>query len=180
MSTTSPSSSTSSPPASPLHQPQTESQASPFATSTSASRSISSSRPRTGTLQKASGKTGAREPTFTASMQDKQARNKDPFESEDSSSEEEEWGRGGRYGNDTYENIQKRRMAAVILDSPELLMMHSQARSDSIPGTRHYFTKILCGYEDDKKDTYPENGQMGKGKGERERKRHASGQGVRK
>ncbi|PBP23740.1 hypothetical protein BUE80_DR005380 [Diplocarpon rosae] len=176
MSTTSPSSSTSSPPASPLHQPQADTQASPFATSTSASRSISSPRPRTGTLQKASGKTGARESTFTASMQDKQARNKDTFESEDSSSEEAD------YGNDTYENIQKRRMAAVILDSPELLMMHSQARSDSIPGTRHYFTKILCGYEDDKKDTYPENGQMGKGKGERERerKRHASGQGMRK
>jgi len=34
------------------------------------------------------------------------------------------------YGNDTYENIQKRRMAAIILDNPELLMMHSQARFD--------------------------------------------------
>lgn len=70
------------------------------------------------------------------------------------------------YGNDTYERVQKRREAAIVLDNPELLMMHAQARFDvsssgmswaqwlisvqSIPGTRHYFTKILCGYEDEK------------------------------
>ncbi|PMD22713.1 hypothetical protein NA56DRAFT_644881 [Hyaloscypha hepaticicola] len=27
--------------------------------------------------------------------------------------------------------------------------MHAQARFDSIPGTRHYYTKILCGFEDE-------------------------------
>jgi hypothetical protein len=31
---------------------------------------------------------------------------------------------------DTYEQSQKRREAAVILDNPELLMMHAQARFD--------------------------------------------------
>jgi hypothetical protein len=79
---------------------------------------------------------------------------------------------------DTWEQAQKRREAAVILDNPELLMMHAQARFDvrssssssssslslslslslapstntftqSIPGTRHYFTKLLCGYLSD-------------------------------
>ena len=75
----------------------------------------------------------------------------------------------GRYGKESYERIQQRRQAAVILDNPELLMMHAQARQDvnplpyliasqiskltstqSIPGTRHYFTKMLCGYLDEK------------------------------
>ncbi len=31
---------------------------------------------------------------------------------------------------DTYEQSQKRREAAIILDNPELLMMHAQARFD--------------------------------------------------
>lgn len=111
---------------------------------------------------------------------------------------------GIRYGNDSYEQIQQRRQAAIVLDSPELLVMHAQARNDvsssspfpnhtsrtislclppsqspfisfptsyplvlssarkppgarrkvltrhqSIPGTRHYFTKMLCGYLDE-------------------------------
>lgn len=34
---------------------------------------------------------------------------------------------------DTWEQIQKRREAAVILDNPELLMMHAQARFDVCP-----------------------------------------------
>jgi chitinase len=38
------------------------------------------------------------------------------------------------YGNDTYEHVQKRREAAIVLDNPELLMMHAQARFDvSLP-----------------------------------------------
>jgi hypothetical protein len=38
--------------------------------------------------------------------------------------------RSSRYGNDTYTNVKLRREAAVILDNPELLMMHAQARND--------------------------------------------------
>jgi hypothetical protein len=34
------------------------------------------------------------------------------------------------YGNEPYETVQKRREAAVVLDNPELLMMHAQARFD--------------------------------------------------
>lgn len=89
---------------------------------------------------------------FTSSMQEKQARNKNPYSSSDES-DPDTWGSKGHHGSgaykDTWEQIQKRREAAVILDNPELLMMHAQARFDSITGTRHYFTKLLCGYLDD-------------------------------
>ena len=40
-----------------------------------------------------------------------------------------------RYGNDTYTNVRLRREAAVILDNPELLMMHAQARNDVCHGS---------------------------------------------
>ncbi|KAI9049848.1 hypothetical protein LZ554_005998 [Drepanopeziza brunnea f. sp. 'monogermtubi'] len=146
-----------------------------------ASASNSSSRPRTGTphsARRTSGRLGRVPTRFTASMQDRQARNKDPYSSDSSSDEELSTRRFDTYGNDSYENIEKRRQAAIILDSPELLMMHSQARGDSIPGTRHYFTKILCGYHDEK-DTYPDNGQL-PGKEKEKFKRHVSGQSSRK
>jgi len=90
-------------------------------------------------------------------MQDRQARNKDPYSSSDESSDSAWEGQSRKfdvYGNDTYERVQKRREAAIVLDNPELLMMHAQARFDSIPGTRHYFTKILCGYHQDETDPY--------------------------
>ncbi|KAH7407399.1 hypothetical protein BKA64DRAFT_666483 [Cadophora sp. MPI-SDFR-AT-0126] len=137
--------------------------------------SSSSSRPRTSTPRSTRARVpGSRNepPPFTASMQDAQARNKDPYESSEESSDDGGWG-GGRYdayGNDSYENVQKRRMAAVILDSPELLMMHSQARNDSIAATRYYFTKLLCGYHDEK-DTYPVDGQVAEKEKEKTRDR---------
>ncbi|PSS19970.1 hypothetical protein M430DRAFT_227697 [Amorphotheca resinae ATCC 22711] len=108
-------------------------------------------------------------PLFTPRMQDAQARNKDPYAS--SSSEGGVGSGSGRrydaYGNDTYENITKRREAAIILDSPELLMMHAQARNDSIPGTRHYFTKQLCGFldEEEREEERERTRKGGKGKG---------------
>ncbi|KAG0646219.1 hypothetical protein D0Z07_8264 [Hyphodiscus hymeniophilus] len=93
-------------------------------------------------------------PYFSPRRQDAQARNKDPYASDSSDSQAEASGkRFDAYGNDTYEQIQRRREAAIVLDSPELLMMHAQARNDSIPGTRYYFTKMLCGYLDEN-DTY--------------------------
>ncbi|KAK0100872.1 hypothetical protein ONS95_007318 [Cadophora gregata] len=153
------------------------------------STSSSSSRPRAGTPRsmKAGKGTGSRNepPPFTASMQDAQARNKDPYESSEDSSDD--GGRWDAYGNDSYENVQKRRMAAVILDSPELLMMHAQARSDSIAATRYYFTKMLCGFHDEN-DTYPVDGQVAdkeKEKRERDRerekaRRQVSGQSSRR
>jgi len=95
-------------------------------------------------------------PLFTPRMQDAQARNKDSYAS---SSEDSPWEGAGRrfdaYGNDSYTNTQLRRAAAVILDNPELLMMHAQARNDSITGTRHHFTKQLCGYLNEKETSLP-------------------------
>ncbi|RKF72347.1 hypothetical protein GcM3_098030 [Golovinomyces cichoracearum] len=88
---------------------------------------------------------------FTAEMQDRQARNKDPFSSSDDSDESIK---------ESYQVLQRRREAAVILDSPELLMMYSQARCDSLAGTRHYFTKMLAGYlesEDDLQASEPKS-----------------------
>jgi hypothetical protein len=35
-----------------------------------------------------------------------------------------------RYGHESYEAVLARREAAVILDNPELLMMHAQARNE--------------------------------------------------
>ena len=49
--------------------------------------------------------------------------------------------RGSRafsYGNDSYEQVQQRREAAIVLDSPELLMMHAQARNDVGPLPSHF------------------------------------------
>ncbi|KAH8590305.1 hypothetical protein B0O99DRAFT_691741 [Bisporella sp. PMI_857] len=107
-----------------------------------------SSTPRPNKVSKRKLTSSASPRPFSARQQDAQARHKDPYPS-DSSSDSAAWeGYGGRYdayGND-YVTTQIRREAAIILDTPELLMMHAQARNDSIPGTRYYFTKRMCGY----------------------------------
>ncbi|CZT01945.1 uncharacterized protein RAG0_09321 [Rhynchosporium agropyri] len=166
-----PGSSSASSPA-PSHLPPAGYPFNPFSASNSAHNSnpasastSSSSRPRGATprnLKASRPRNGPGPPPFTASMQDAQARDKDPYESSDDDSDDGRWKGGGRldaFGEEPYEVVQRRRMAAVILDSPELLMMHSQARCDSIPATRHYFTKLLCGFED-QNDTYPTDGQL--------------------
>jgi hypothetical protein len=82
-------------------------------------------------------------------MQDAQARNKDPYGSSSSDSASgrfdacvfpplafppEDGNRAAdemrRYGNDSYEAVTARREAAIVLDSPELLMMHAAGRND--------------------------------------------------
>ncbi|RDW75605.1 hypothetical protein BP5796_06426 [Coleophoma crateriformis] len=74
-------------------------------------------------------------PKFTARQQDAQARNKDPWEEYSSDDSDEASNSRSRSRTDSYEMIQKRREAAIILDSPELLMMYAQARGDvSRPG----------------------------------------------
>lgn len=82
-------------------------------------------------------------------MQDQQARNKNLYRGESSGSDKGPSRKSATmYKQESYEAVEKRRAAAVILDSPELLMMHAQSRGDSIPGTRQHFTKILCGYDE--------------------------------
>ncbi|KAE8444428.1 hypothetical protein EG329_000519 [Mollisiaceae sp. DMI_Dod_QoI] len=100
-------------------------------------------------LRKVSKSSGGKKKEFTSKMQDRQARGKDVLSSDDDSSDNVFNPRFNPYENaDAWESRQRRRLAAVILDNPELLMMHAQERSDSIPGTRHHFTKILCGYQE--------------------------------
>ncbi|OAA67178.1 hypothetical protein SPI_01754 [Niveomyces insectorum RCEF 264] len=48
-----------------------------------------------------------------------------------------------------FETVSRRRHAALVLDSPELLMMYAQSMNDSIPATRLRFTRIMCGYDGD-------------------------------
>ncbi|KAI1003725.1 hypothetical protein K3495_g4479 [Podosphaera aphanis] len=89
-------------------------------------------------------------PAFTAMMQDRQARDKDPYASSDEYEEYLFEYKGRRKPKrESYEVLEWRRQAAVILDSPELLLMFSQSRNDSVTGTRHYFTRMLCGYLDE-------------------------------
>ncbi|KAF3071211.1 hypothetical protein GL218_00584 [Daldinia childiae] len=95
-------------------------------------------------------------------MRDRQARGKDPYESSDASSD---WGpegnrkyRAGGYelihrlnssGKDeSYAVLERRRVAAQVLDSPELLMMAAQRDNESIPATRLRYTRMLCGFEE--------------------------------
>ncbi|KFX86564.1 hypothetical protein V490_09028, partial [Pseudogymnoascus sp. VKM F-3557] len=65
--------------------------------------------------------------------------------------------------DDSYEAVERRKWASTILDCPELLMMHAQARQDTIPSTRLHFTKLLCGYDDvPRKTRKPKTRKSGK------------------
>ncbi|KAH8811671.1 hypothetical protein F5884DRAFT_782942 [Xylogone sp. PMI_703] len=99
---------------------------------------------------KAGSSSSSRQPKkYTPAMQDAQARNKEPLRDPlgDSSDEEMADPRYDQFGMERFEFIEKRRQAVIILDNPELLMMQSLVRGDSIQGTRHYYTKIACGYD---------------------------------
>lgn len=105
-------------------------------------------------------------------MRDRQARGKDPY---DSGSDDGDWpephggsgsgnsiGGGGisaqghagpqRVGTpkrgERFVLQARRRMAAQILDSPELLMMAALRDDMSYPATRLKYTRILCGLEE--------------------------------
>ncbi|KAI0025114.1 hypothetical protein F4780DRAFT_413411 [Xylariomycetidae sp. FL0641] len=87
--------------------------------------------------------------TFTAAQRDRQARGK-PYD--DSSDEDAKWPsegnrrrHSGRHGTETYADLERRRVAQQILDSPELLMMAAQRDDESVPATRLRWTRVLCG-----------------------------------
>ncbi|KAI1644878.1 hypothetical protein F4815DRAFT_384459 [Daldinia loculata] len=95
---------------------------------------------------------GVPDDEFTAEMRDRQARGKDPYESSDASSD---WGlegnrkyRAGGGKDESYAVLERRRVAAQVLDSPELLMMAAQRDNESIPATRLRYTRMLCGFEE--------------------------------
>ncbi|KAG7109178.1 hypothetical protein HYQ45_017931 [Verticillium longisporum] len=61
-------------------------------------------------------------------------------------------GSGGaseRQRGETFEAFRRREWARDVLESPEMLMWYASSREDSIPGTRLFFTRVLCGFEED-------------------------------
>ncbi|TGJ78519.1 hypothetical protein E0Z10_g10247 [Xylaria hypoxylon] len=110
--------------------------------------------------------------SFTPEMRDRQARGKNPY---DSDSDDSDWvtgqgtgtgigdgngSTGSALGNAGPQRVgarkrdepfivyDRRRMAAQILDSPELLMMAAVRDNESIPATRLKYTRVLCGVEE--------------------------------
>ncbi|KAI1456164.1 hypothetical protein F4805DRAFT_433369 [Annulohypoxylon moriforme] len=89
---------------------------------------------------------------FTPEMRDRQARGKNPYGSSEESDSERlsDDGKNYRKGGSRKEAffmVERRRMAAQVLDSPELLMMAAQRDNDSIPATRLRYMRMLCGLE---------------------------------
>ncbi|OBT94875.1 hypothetical protein VE01_06299 [Pseudogymnoascus verrucosus] len=138
----------------------TEPHSTPTTNNTTTTSSASTQTPAVATPAATSGATSS----LKAVQRDRQARNKSPKTGEAVWCGEE-GGTGGEgegdgvreekvsYTDDSYEAVERRRWAATILDCPELLMMHAQARQDTIPSTRLHFTKLLCGYEDTPRKT---------------------------
>ncbi|KAI0466351.1 hypothetical protein F4859DRAFT_305891 [Xylaria cf. heliscus] len=103
---------------------------------------------------------------FTSEMRDRQARGKNPYNDD---SDDSDWGldQGGSSrdgGSSSAGNIgpprvgapkskerfainDRRRMAAQVLNSTELLMMAAVRDDQSIPATRLKYMRILCGFE---------------------------------
>ncbi|KAF6819938.1 hypothetical protein CSOJ01_01006 [Colletotrichum sojae] len=50
---------------------------------------------------------------------------------------------------ESFEAQRQKKFAIEVLDDPEKLAMYACSRGDSIPGTRLYFTRILCGLDQD-------------------------------
>ncbi|KAK2026005.1 hypothetical protein LX32DRAFT_655049 [Colletotrichum zoysiae] len=59
-------------------------------------------------------------------------------------------GGGGGVGDGDSHEVRRRKLWAVsVLEDPERLAMYACSRGDSIPGTRLYFTRILCGFDEE-------------------------------
>ncbi|KAK4241357.1 cecdcb10-78c0-46c6-b0b7-dd05d15faac3 [Achaetomium macrosporum] len=94
--------------------------------------------------------------TFTPQMRDRQARGQDPYHSGDVSDDGDfndaatklRLG-NGRTEKEDFFKVERRQKAIAFLDNPELLMMYAQSTGDSIAAARLYWTKVLCGYEDE-------------------------------
>ncbi|KAI8634225.1 hypothetical protein F5Y19DRAFT_204774 [Xylariaceae sp. FL1651] len=163
--------------------------------------------------------------SFTPEMRDRQARGKDPY---DSDSQGSDWapgqdgsssggggsgagagGAGGAAGvpvpgldyggssgdtgpfrvgvpprGEPFAVLERRRIAAQILDSPELLMMAAQRDDESIPATRLKYTRMLCGIEESSSLASSSSSSSAAGAAhsspaDKQRKRSQHGQGQR-
>ncbi|RYO76017.1 hypothetical protein DL762_009864 [Monosporascus cannonballus] len=96
---------------------------------------------------------------FTAEMRDRQARGKDPYETSDGGGGGSDSGSsvgggglgGGRRhrssGREPHRVLEKRRTAAQVLGTPEMLIAASFRNGESIPATRLRYTRMLCNIE---------------------------------
>jgi hypothetical protein len=84
-------------------------------------------------------------PPPTKAQQELQARDKEPCTALPRDSPWQKTN-NDKYAWDSYENVKLRTDAAIRLDNPELVMMLAMSRDDSVAGTRHYLTKIMCGF----------------------------------
>ncbi|OLN92032.1 hypothetical protein CCHL11_01441 [Colletotrichum chlorophyti] len=114
----------------------------------------------------------AQQPSFTPAMRDRQARGKDPYPQSHSPADSDldldfegldspspRVGRLGHLGPssgatrgdaaDSYEERRRKKWAVDVLADPEMLATYACSRGDSIPGTRLYFTRILCGFDNE-------------------------------
>ncbi|GAP87860.1 hypothetical protein SAMD00023353_1601500 [Rosellinia necatrix] len=103
-----------------------------------------------------SSKTAATATTdFTPEMRDRQARGKNPYnsDSDDSDASPAQGDQGPRRidapkKDEPFAAGDRRRLAAQVLNSHELLMMAALRDDQSIPATRLKYTRMLCGLED--------------------------------
>ncbi|KAI1179761.1 hypothetical protein F4777DRAFT_398738 [Nemania sp. FL0916] len=140
--------------------------------------SASSPKPATAAAGASSSSSSFTKSTFTPQMQDRQARGKDPYnsDSEDSNSVPAQGTRSVRYVNqgteggdggestweghpdlkrvgppktaEAFDAIQRRRMASEILDAPELLMRASLRDNLSIAAARLKYIRIITGIDE--------------------------------
>ncbi|KAI8947072.1 hypothetical protein F4801DRAFT_26380 [Xylaria longipes] len=126
-----------------------------------------STQPHVGSPKAGSSKhAAAASSAFTPEMRDRQARGRNPYNSD---SDDSGWGleQGSRSrdggsssaavvgfqrigppkSKEHFAICDRRRMAAQILNSTELLMMAAVRDDESIPATRLKYTRILCGLE---------------------------------
>ncbi|KAI0455151.1 hypothetical protein F5B21DRAFT_503703 [Xylaria acuta] len=125
-------------------------------------------QPHAGSPKAGGSKHATASSAFTPEMRDRQARGKNPY---DADSDDSDWGpeQGGGGGSrdgssssaanvgpqrigapkrkERFAIYDRRRMAAQVLDSTELLMMAAVRDDVSIPATRLKYTRILCGLE---------------------------------
>ncbi|KAI0162768.1 hypothetical protein BJ166DRAFT_591616 [Pestalotiopsis sp. NC0098] len=112
---------------------------------------------------------------FTAEMRDRQARGKDPYQDSEDSLDASHWASASsssKRREEPFTVIEKRRTAAQVLDTPELLMDSAQRGNDSIPATRLRYTRMLCGVEGPEQTPRHGSSSGSKSSGSR---RHAGG-----
>ncbi|KAL6855184.1 hypothetical protein ACO1O0_006322 [Amphichorda felina] len=92
---------------------------------------------------------------FTPAMRDRQARGKDPYSHSRAGHDDvmqAHLGVGQGLPSETFEEREKKEFAMAVLDNPDMLLMHAQARGDSVAGQRLRFLRMMCPVEHEKSE----------------------------